>query len=76
MIFLLESNIPLTTNEDSLELSVKQPTDYLSVRGLDNSGTGRKVGLIAVAFVAMELKLDIIQLSESQINLLQNLQYF
>ena len=74
LIFLLESNIPLTTYEDFLELSVKQLTDYLSVRGLNTSG--RKVELIARAFAAMELKLDIIQSSESQSNLLQNLQYF
>ena len=68
LIFLLESNIPLTTYEDFLELSVKQLTDYLSVRGLNTSG--RKVELIARAFAAMELKLDIIQSSESQSNLL------
>ena len=74
LIFLLESNIPLTTYEDFLELSVKQLTDYLSVRGLNTSG--RKVELIARAFAAMELKLDIIQSSESQSNLLQHLQYF
>ena len=66
--------MPLTTYEDFLELSVKQLTDYLSVRGLNTSG--RKVELIARAFAAMELKLDIIQSSESQSNLLQNLQYF
>ena len=75
-IFLLESNIPLTAYENFLELFVKQLIDYLSVRGLNTSGTGRKVELIARAFAAMELKLDIIQLSESQSNLLQNLQYF
>ena len=62
--------MPLTTYEDILELSVKQLTDYLSVRGLNTSG--RKVELIARAFAAMELKLDIIQSSESQSNLLQN----
>ena len=66
--------MPLTTYEDFSELSVKQLTDYLSVRGLNTSG--RKVELIARAFAAMELKLDIIQSSESQSNLLQNLQYF
>ena len=66
--------MPLTTYEDFLELSFKQLTDYLSVRGLNTSG--RKVELIARAFAAMELKLDIIQSSESQSNLLQNLQYF
>ena len=66
--------MPLTTFENFLELSVKQLTDYLSVLGLNTSG--RKVELIARALAAMELKLDIIQSSESQRNLLQNLQYF
>ena len=66
--------MPLTTFEDFLELSVKQLTDYLSVLGLNTSG--RKVELIARALAAIELKLDIIQSSESQRNLLQNLQYF
>ena len=66
--------MPLTTYEDFLELSFKQLTDYLSVRGLNTSG--RKVELIARAFAAMELKLDIIQSSESQSNSSQNLQYF
>ena len=43
LIFLLENNlkIPLTTYKDFLGLSVKQLTDYLSVRGLNTSG--RKV---------------------------------
>ena len=58
LIFLLESNMRLTTYEDFLELFVKQLTDYLSVRDLNTSG--RKVELIARAFAAMELKLDII----------------
>ena len=66
--------MPLTTYEDFVELSVKQLTDYLSVCGLNTSG--RKVEWIARVFAAMELKLDIIQSSESQSNLLQNLQYF
>ena len=70
LIFLLESNMRLTTYEDFLELFVKQLTDYLSVRDLNTSG--RKVELIARAFAAMELKLDIIQSSGSQSNLLQS----
>ena len=74
LIFLLESNMPLTTYEGFLELSVKQLTDYLSFLGLNTSG--RKVELIARALAAMELKLDIILSSEIQSNLLQNLQYF
>ena len=69
-MFLLESNMRLTTYEDFLELFVKQLTDYLSVRDLNTSG--RKVELIARAFAAMELKLDIIQSSGSQSNLLQS----
>ena len=42
--------MPLTTCEGFLELSVKQLTEYLSVRGLNISG--RKVELIARAFTA------------------------
>ena len=62
--------MPLTTYEDFLELSVKQLTDFLSVYGLNTSG--RKLELIARAFAApWELKLDIIQSSESQSILLQ-----
>ena len=62
--------MPLTTYEDILELSVKQLTDYLSVCGLNTSG--RKLELIARVFAApWELKLDMIQSSESQSNLLQ-----
>ena len=62
--------MPLTTYEGFLELSVKKLTDYLSVRGLNTSG--RKVESIARDFTAMELKLDIIESSESQSNLLQS----
>ena len=36
---------PINTYEDFLELSVKQLTDYLLVRGLNTSGTGRKSGI-------------------------------
>ena len=56
--------MPLTTYEDFLELCAKQVTDYLSVLGLNTSG--RKVALIARPLAAIELKLDIIQSSESQ----------
>ena len=45
LIFLLEGDMPLTTYEDYLELSFKQLTHYLSVRGLNTSG--RKVESIA-----------------------------
>ena len=66
--------MPLTMYEDFIEPSFKQLTDYLSVRGLNASGG--KVELIARAFAAVELKLDIIQSNESLSNLLQNLKYF
>ena len=66
--------MPLTIYEDFIEPSFKQLTDYLSVRGLNASGG--KVELIARAFAAVELKLDIIQSNESLSNLLQNLKYF
>ena len=56
--------MPLTTYEDFMELSAKQLSDYLSVRGLSTSG--KKVELIARAFAAMELRLDIIESTESQ----------
>ena len=70
LIFLLESNIPLTTYEDFLELPVKQLTDSLSVSSLNTSG--QKIDIIARTFAAMELKLDIIQSSVSQSNILQS----
>ena len=56
--------MPLTTFEDFMELSLKQLSDYLSARGLSTSG--KKVELIARTFAAMELKLDIIESTESQ----------
>ena len=55
--------MPLATHEYFMELSVKQLSDYLSVRGL---GTSKKVELIVRAFAPMELKLDIIKSTESQ----------
>ena len=54
----------LTSYEDFLELSVKQLTDILSVRGLSTSG--RKVELVARAFAAMELNMGIIDSTEEQ----------
>ena len=45
--------MPLELYDDFLELSVKQLTDFLTVRGLSTSG--RKVELVARAFTAMEL---------------------
>lgn len=54
--------MPLEKYEDFLELSVKHLSDYLSVRGMNTSG--RKVELVARAFAAFELKMDIIASSE------------
>ena len=48
----------LTVYEDFLELSAKQLTDDLLVRGLNTFA--KKVELIARAFAAMELKLKVI----------------
>ena len=45
LIFLLQSNMPLTIYADFLEFSFKQLTGYLSVCGLNTSE--RKVELIA-----------------------------
>ena len=56
--------MPLTTYEEFMELSVKQLLDYLSVRGLSTSR--KNVELIVRAFAAMELKLCIIESTESQ----------
>ena len=66
MIFLVGfvSVMPLETYEDFLEISVKQLTDYLSVRGLNTFG--RKIELVAKAFAAMELKMEIIESTEEQ----------
>ena len=45
-------------------LLVKQLSEYLSVRGLSTSG--KKVELISQGFAAVELKLNIIESTESQ----------
>ena len=57
LIFLLENNlnIPLTTSKDFLELSVKQLTDYLSVRGSNSSG--RKVVAACIQAFCLSLLL-------------------
>ena len=54
--------MPLQKYKDFLELSVKHLVDYFSVRGLNSSG--KKVELVARAFAAFELKMDIIASSE------------
>ena len=56
--------MPLEKYEDFLDLSIKDLTNYLSVRGLNTSG--RKVELVARAFAAFELKMNIIASSEEQ----------
>ena len=56
--------MPLHSYEDFLDLTVKQLTDYLSVRGLNSSG--RKVELVARAFAAMEMKIEIVQSTQEQ----------
>ena len=48
--------------EDFLDLSIKDSTNYLPVRGLNTSG--RKVELIARTFPASELKMNITASSE------------
>ena len=56
--------MPLEKYEDFLDLWIKDLTNYLSVRGLNTSG--RKVELVARAFAAFELKMNIIASSEEQ----------
>ena len=56
--------MPLHSYEDFLDLTVKQLTDYLSVRGLNSSG--RIVELVARAFAAMEMKIEIVQSTQEQ----------
>ena len=54
--------MPLVKYEDFLDLPIKDWTNYLSVRGLNTSG--RKVELVATAFLAFELKMNVIASSE------------
>ena len=56
--------MPLKNYEDFLNLSVKQLINFLTVRGL--STTGRKIELVARAFTAMELNIEIIETAEEQ----------
>ena len=53
--------------EDFFDLSIKDLTNYLAVRGLNTSG--RKVELVARALAAFELKMIIIASSEEQLSL-------
>ena len=52
--------------EDFLDLSIKDSRNYLSVPGLDISGG--KVELLARAFPAFELKMNMIAFSESNLS--------
>jgi len=54
--------MPLTRYEDFLEFTFKQLMYFLAVRGLATSG--RKIELVARAFTAMELKMEIIESTE------------
>ena len=45
-------------------MSIKELTNYLSIRGSNTSS--RKVELVAIAFAAFELKMNIIASSEEQ----------
>ena len=56
--------MPLKNYEDFLNLSVKQLINFLTVLGL--STTGRKIELVARAFTAMELNIEIIETAEEQ----------
>ena len=62
--------MPLEKYQDFLKLNTKQLSDFLAVRGLNTSG--RKVELVARAFAAVELKLDIIESSEQQLEKLRH----
>ena len=50
--------MPLEKYEDFFDLSIKDLTNYLSVRGFNTSS--RKPELVAKTFPAFELKLNII----------------
>lgn len=55
----------LVTYEDFMSLGNNSLKDYLSVRGL--SVSGKKAELVARAFVAHEMKMEIILSSEQQL---------
>ena len=54
--------MPLGKYEDFFDFSIKDLTNYLSVRGFNTSS--RKPELVAKTFPAFELKLNIISSSE------------
>ena len=56
--------MPLKKYEDFLDMNIKDLQDYLAVRGLNTSA--RKIELIARAFAAFELKIEIKSTSEDQ----------
>ena len=51
--------MPLETYQDFLELDVNELKDYLSVR--DVNLRGNKIELVAKAFIAMELKFEVVR---------------
>ena len=61
--------MPPEKYEDFLNLGVKELTDYLAVSVLKT--TGKKVELVARAFAALELKLEIVASSEDQLKRLK-----
>ena len=56
--------MPLRKYEDFLDMNIKDLQDYLAVRGLNTAE--RKIELIARAFAALELKIEIKSTSEDQ----------
>lgn len=56
--------------KDFLNLTTIQLANFLAVRWLNTSG--RKVKLVATVFAALELKLDIIESSEQQLEKLKH----
>ena len=56
--------------EDFLNLTTIQLANFLAVRWLNTSG--KKLKLVATVFAALELKLDIIESSEQQLEKLKH----
>ena len=64
-VLVWKLKIPLEKYEDFLIFGVEELSDYLAVRGLKISE--KKIELVARAFVAFELKLEIVASSEDQL---------
>ena len=56
--------MPVKKYEDFLDMNIKDLQDYFAVRDLNTYG--RKIKLIARAFAALELKIEIKSTSEDQ----------